>query len=174
MKCSLHVCGEWVRRILRGVMDWNDLPAVRIVTDRVQINTHAEEHVSTVAALDWMSERSNKQFIIQLDAVNDHIFDAAVSRHMNIAGLFDASHGAGVLPAEWPKPRHYEVYHGYAGGIGPENVREQVVKITDTITGSLPFWIDMEGRVRTNEQLDLTKVMSVLETCKDLITKEAR
>ena len=112
--------------------------------------------------------------IIQLDAVNDHIFDAAVSRHMNIAGLFDASHGAGVLPAEWPKPRHYEVYHGYAGGIGPENVREQVVKITDTITGSLPFWIDMEGRVRTNEQLDLTKVMSVLETCKDLITKEAR
>jgi hypothetical protein len=27
---SLHVCGSWVRDLLRGKLDWNELPEVRI------------------------------------------------------------------------------------------------------------------------------------------------
>lgn len=169
---SMHVCGEWVRQLLRGALLWSDLPAdIRIAAGRIQINTHAEEHVSTVAAFDWMEERNNKQFIIQLDGVNDHILDAAVARKLNVAGLFDCSHGAGLLPKDWPKPRNYKVLYGYAGGLGPENVTEQVSKIKDEILGSLEFWIDMEGRVRNNQgHLDLAKVRRVLEACKPLIT----
>ena len=169
---SMHVCGQWVRSMLRGQLDWNALPEVRIVADRVQVNTHAEEHITTVAALEWMAERGNKQFIIQLDAVNDHFFDGAVARRINAAGLFDLSHGAGVLPDSWPSLRHASIYHGFAGGLSPDNVVEQVAKITDTVTGSLPFWIDMEGRVRTDEVFDLAKVRRVLELCAPLVSNE--
>ena len=42
---SMHVCGSWVRAMLRGQLDWNSLPEVRIVAGRVQVNTHAEEHI---------------------------------------------------------------------------------------------------------------------------------
>ena len=49
---------------------------------------------------------------------------------------------------------------------------EQVAKITDTVTGSLPFWIDMEGRVRTDEVFDLAKVRRVLELCAPLVSNE--
>ncbi len=165
---SMHVCGSWVRQMLRGQLEWNALPEVRIVADRVQINTHAEEHITTVSALDWMAAKGNKQFIVQLDAVNDHFFDAAVVRKLNVAGLFDRSHGAGVLPESWPALRHAEIYHGFAGGLSPDNVVAQIAKITDTVTGSLPFWIDMEGRVRTDEVFDLSKVRRVLELCAPL------
>ena len=172
MDVSMHVCGEWARRILRGTMDWFQLPEVRIVADRVQLNTHAEPHISCVAMFDWIAARSDKQFIIQLDGVNDHLLDAAVSRGLNAAGLFDCSHGAGILPVEWPRPRHCEVYHGYAGGLGPDNVVAQISKIQGAIPGSLPFWIDMEGRVRNSaEQLDLAKVRSVLEACAPLVSR---
>jgi hypothetical protein len=170
---SMHVCGEWTRQLLRGRLDWNDLPAdTRIVADRVQINTHAEEHVSTIGMFDWMERRAGKQFIIQLDGVNDHIFDAAVYRGLNVAGLFDCSHGAGLLPAKWPKPCHYKIYHGFAGGLGPVNAAEQAKKIVEEIMGSLSFWIDMEGRVRTeHEELDLVKVRTVLETCAPMVER---
>jgi hypothetical protein len=167
---SMHVCGSWVRAMLRGQLDWNALPEVRIVADRVQVNTHAEEHISNVAFLDWIGERNRKQFIIQLDAVNDHILDAAFARKLNVAGLFDGSHGAGVLPADWLSPRYKDVYYGYAGGLGPENVVEQVGKIAKAAAWHKPgFWIDMEGRVRTHEEFDLAKVRRVLELCAPLV-----
>lgn len=167
VQVSMHVCGSWVRQMLRGQMDWKAFPVIRDVADRIQINTHAEEHISTVSALDWIAERSGRQFIVQLDAVNDHFLDAAVSRKLNVAGLFDRSHGAGVLPDRWPQPRNWSVYHGYSGGLGPENVAEQVAKIE--AGNSLPYWIDMEGRVRTDEVFDLSKVRKVLELCAPLV-----
>ena len=41
-----------------------------------------------------------------------------------------------------------------------------------TITGA-DDWTPIPALVDLSEQLDLTKVRSVLETCKDLITREA-
>jgi hypothetical protein len=170
---SMHVCGEWVRRLLRGKMDWGEFPNVRIVADRVQINTHAQEHVSTSMALDWMEAQPGKQFIIQLDGVNDHLLDACQQRQINVAGLFDRSHGAGVLPDNWPTPRFPNNICGYAGGLSPDNVAEQVEKF-QAIRSGWPFWIDMEGRVRDeDDHLDLTKVRRVLEVCAPLVAKEA-
>jgi hypothetical protein len=167
LSLSMHVCGEWVRQILRGKMDWYQLPVIRNVAHRVQINTHAQEHVSTCAVLDWMQQLHSKQFIIQLDRVNDHIFDAAWARCINVAGLFDCSHGAGVLPEDWPTPRDLARYYGYAGGLGPDNVVEQIGKIAKSLGDpAYEYWIDMEGRVRDeNDRLDLAKVRSVLEKC---------
>jgi hypothetical protein len=171
---SMHVCGEWVRRLLRGTLKWRELPNIRTVAKRVQVNTHAQESISTCAGLDWMEERSAKQFIIQLDGVNDHILDACVARSMNVVGLFDSSHGAGVVPSKWPKPRYQQRYYGYAGGLGPANVVEQIPKIQIARRRIQNFWIDMEGRVRDGgDHLDLAKVHRVLKSCAPLINQEA-
>lgn len=171
MAVSMHVCGLWVRQMLRGKLDWESLPAdIRIVANRIQVNTHAEEHISTATFLDWISEHDAKQFIIQLDGINDHVLDAGFARKQNVAGLFDGSHGAGVLPESWPSPRHKGLSYGYAGGIGPENIVEQVANINKASAWHKePVWIDMEGRVRTHEVLDLAKVRRVLELCAPLV-----
>lgn len=174
VRVSMHVCGSWVREIFRGVADWNSFPEVRISADRVQLNTHAEEHISTCAVLDYMAARNAKQFIIQLDGVNDHILDAGLSRRLNVAGLFDRSHGAGVLPNTWPVPGHWGTYYGYAGGLGPENLTVELAKIQIAASSSpTDFWIDMEGRVRdADERLDLNKVRSVLNVAKAFIANQ--
>lgn len=171
---SMHVCGEWVRKLLRGRLDWDELPApIRIVADRVQINTHAQEHYSTARFMDLIAERSAKQFIVQLDGVNDHLFDACKYRHLNVTGLFDGSHGAGVLPEKWPTPHSHAhtAYFGYAGGLSPENVADELPKIEAARCG-LDFWIDMQGRVRDEqERLDLGKVRRVLEICAPVVAR---
>ena len=167
---AMHVCGEWVRRIMTGTMDWNDFPEVRIAAERVQINTHAEQHIVTSAVIDWIAKRNNKEFIFQLDGVNDLVFEACVNRRLRVTGLFDRSHGAGVLPKMWPTPFFQEVArYGYAGGLGPMNVEAEVPKIR-AARMKYDFWIDMEGRVMDDENsLDLSKVRKVLELCAPLV-----
>src|SRR5438477_157589 len=48
---SMHICGAWVRQMFVGELDWSHLPGLLKSCQRLQINTHAERHASTVAFL---------------------------------------------------------------------------------------------------------------------------
>lgn len=159
---SMHVCGRWVRQLLLGALDWNELPDVVSVCQRVQINTHAEVHQSKTSMMDNLRRLQGKQFIFQWDGVNDHLAMAALGWGIDAAALFDTSGGAGVLPTSWPAAVA-GIPCGYAGGLGPDNVVAQVAAI-ETVC-NVPYWIDMERRVRVadDSSLDMTAVRSVLE-----------
>ncbi len=169
MKLSMHVCGAWVRQVFVGELRWEDLPSCFPVVDRIQINTHAERHASTVAFLDKLAERPNVQFIFQWDGVNDHLIYAAKACGLNVAALFDTSGGAGILPNKWPMPAE-DFSCGYAGGLGPDNVAAQVRKIEAVC--KKPFWIDMERRVRwpDDSRLDMDAVRTVLKRSEQFLT----
>ncbi len=80
----------------------------------------------------------------------------------NHAVLFDASAGRGLLPNGWeaPLPGHF---CGYAGGLNPDNVGENLQKIA-AAAGDYTTWIDMETGVRTEDKFDFSKVERVLQT----------
>lgn len=164
LNVSTHVCGKWVRQMFTGALNWADLPNVLWVSRRVQINTHAETHVSTTGLMTALMAQPCKEFIFQWDGINDHLTFAAHGCGLNVAALFDTSGGAGVLPSKWPVAAQ-QFPCGYAGGLGPDNVVEQVQKIAAVC--QKPFWIDMERRVRTEDdsRLDMNKVRRVLELC---------
>jgi phosphoribosylanthranilate isomerase len=105
-------------------------------------------------------------FIYQCDGVNDRWI-----RELEFGSpLFDTSGGAGVLPNRWPGAWPGR-YCGYAGGLGPDNVVEQLTRIRIAANEGERFWIDMERRVRSDddEQFDLDKVRTVLEAVKPLV-----
>jgi len=62
------------------------------------------------------------------------------------------------------------LYHGYAGGLGPENLAEQLPLIGQA-AGDCRIWVDMESRVRSDNdrQFDLAKVRKCLEIAKPFI-----
>lgn len=161
MRVSTHVCGAWVRDMLVGKLNWQDLPMCADYCQRVQVNTHAEKHVVTTGLLTSLFAAKDKQFIFQWDGINNLLAHATHAYGLNVSALFDTSGGAGVLPESWPQPAA-EFWCGYAGGLGPDNVEEQLGKIAAVC--KKPFWIDMERRVRTQDDssLDMTKVRSVL------------
>ncbi len=167
---SMHICGRWVRDLLMGVLDWKELPAVSYVCQRIQINTHAEPHISMVAFIDNLKVK-HCEFIFQFDGVNDHLFHAARGMGVRAAVLFDKSGGAGILPDVWPEPLAAEkaIWCGYAGGLGPDNLRNELAKI-NRASGNSPCWVDMERRVRVDDDsaLDLDKVQQVLSIVEDI------
>jgi len=176
MYLSLHVCGKFLREIANGHSSLRNYLEWRLFAfERVQLNWHGEKQSSSVSqnvlnafcSLDvggW-----DPQLIFQLDGVNDQLYLEA-SRRFACTGLFDRSHGAGLLPGEWPQA-HKEIGCGWAGGLGPENLGEEIPKISTKACKVMDFWIDMETRVRSDDDmtLDLSRVKRCLEIAKPFI-----
>jgi phosphoribosylanthranilate isomerase len=103
-----------------------------------------------------------KQFIFQLDDVNNDLLGLAQANSVNAVPLFDLSGGNGILPEHWPKATKYG-FCGYAGGLSPENLEEQLAIIDQCTDG--PVWVDAESMVRSNgdQQFDLEKVERFLQ-----------
>ena len=99
------------------------------------------------------------EFVIQYTDKRKNLLPA-LAEIPNHALLFDGSAGAGVLPGSWPAPLSGH-FCGYAGGLRPENVKENIEKIASA-AGDYATWIDMESGVRTDDNFDLAKVRQVL------------
>ncbi len=162
---SGHLCGAYVREILLGkFFVENEVGAVPVLFRRYQINTHGQPHEVFFAGL-WkiLQENPSKEFIFQYDNINTEAFDSCSEKYKNVSALFDLSHGAGILAEDWPKPLT-EVKCGYAGGLSPENIIDQLKRIEDKV-GDKEIWIDMETHIRSDHDrlFDLKKVETVLQ-----------
>lgn len=166
---SLHVCGRWVRQLLLGI---NELPEFLLPHfQRIQFNFHGERspcHPKEIlrALQDLMPPP--RQYIFQVDGVNGGAVLQKIESNdseFNGVALFDLSGGNGVLPDLWPAPRKVGVYQGYAGGLGPYNLKDQIQAIAEACGDETPHWIDMETRVRSHgdDKFDLGKVEHCLE-----------
>ena len=162
LKVSAHLCGRWVRQLLLGELDWRAVPMGVRVAHRIQIYTLAVLHAVSPGLFSNLSELGKKQFIFQSDGVNANHAPNLIGAGIDAALLFDTSGGEGILPASWPA-QHRNVPCGYAGGLGPDNVVEQLDKIEAVTTR--PYWIDMERRVRVadDSRLEEVAVTTVLE-----------
>jgi len=167
MNLSGHLCGAYVRELLMGDTDFvEEIGNLWHYFQRIQINTHGIEHpYDKDALIDALSRFPEKEFIFQYDNANTRILDEVVaSGRVNVSTLFDLSHGAGVLPGKWPSPIE-GVKCGYAGGLSPINVREQL-DLIEARVGNRDIWIDMETRVRNcDDRFDLNMVESVFISC---------
>jgi hypothetical protein len=167
-RLSAHVCGRWVRDLMRGIplhsqsLDIGRIPSQFLSHfQRIQLNFHAEPGYEMAPAVKNVLPLGS-QAIFQIEGVNDPLFKKALEFGMNAVPLFDKSGGAGMVPDEWPSPMP-GIYCGYAGGLGPDTMEKELEKIS-SVVGDGTIWIDMERRVRTdNEEFDLGKVRRVLE-----------
>ena len=163
---SMHVCGAWARRMFNGQDFWLELPEVKWVAERIQVNGKPLGDAS-IAGLK-LAAPAQCQYIFQMPRADNYILQARAGG-LDAVGLFDQSGGGGIYEPRIWTGMNEEEYVGYAGGLGPDNVVESVHGIMTM--RSKPFWIDMEGRVRDeNDRLDLGKVRRVLELCAPLIT----
>jgi hypothetical protein len=167
LRLSGHLCGAWVRDFCRGEPTfWLQRPSIARRFARLQLNFHSLVHdIPERGPFDMalrMYEPKGGR-IFQLDAVNNAILDRARGAQVQAVGLFDLSGGAGVLPADWPESS--EGYSGYAGGLSPENLQEQLARIDLVTLQNARIWIDAETHLFSNggRQFDLGRVERFLE-----------
>ncbi len=174
LNLSCHLCGAIVRELLMGNFKWlQQIESVWPMFERVQINTHGEAHSFDYTSVhEFININTGKEFIFQYDntpTANDLLKNLMLSLNKGVASrvqtLFDLSHGAGVLPKEWPSLID-GIPCGYAGGLSPDNLEDQIRLIEQKAAGQ-EIWIDMETHVRSNQdqQFDLDKVKRCLEIC---------
>lgn len=171
IKLCAHLCGtHWVRNfVMSGVFLFSDFyQDIWPIIHRVQLNFHAQKHKVCPEAIKRINN-SGRQFIVQYDGVNDNALTDLLTGN-SIVPLFDTSGGIGILPDKWPVP--IREYCGYAGGLGPDNIVEQLDKIEE-VAGDNRIWIDMETKVRSddNRVLDLARVRKILEITSKYISK---
>jgi hypothetical protein len=97
----------------------------------------------------------NPEVIFQLDGTNNDLMKHTVIP--NYSGLFDRSCGAGEQPYYWPEPLHPSVRYGYAGGIGPKTIVQNINDILTVSAGNKGTWIvTWRGECETEAAIHLT------------------
>ena|ERR1019366_5603051 len=168
LKLSGHLCGRWMRELVLGYFTFLDTPTGRQLfkqLPRIQINFAGLVHEIAPTFYTELLVHGKKQFIFQMDGVNDYALPKALEYDgLNVVPLFDKSGGTGKTPIDWPVPMGD--YCGYAGGLGPNNLKEELHRI-EKVVGDKTIWIDMETQVRTMKDevdtFDLEKVRACLE-----------
>jgi phosphoribosylanthranilate isomerase len=168
-----HLCGRWARDFIAGGDEYLKFAKdnnIHRMFGRIQLNISHIYHSMDRDGIRKLDEAirnpewSHVRFIIQVrsyELPRNWIDQDSVGQRQNVDVLFDCSGGRGVLPDEWPAaiPNC-----GYAGGLTPENVAGQLLKIGLKAQTQLDkgVWIDAESGVRTNEVFDLQKVENFL------------
>jgi len=187
MELAAHLCGARVNEVLSGNDSFlSTLPSLGF--KRVQINATAVNGVDTtnlsgsVSSLGLIISRfPNIEFILQKNEETSPLCDGilkSIDRKCgganklppNVTMLVDESKGTGVLATSWPTPPD-EFDIGYAGGIGPSNIRKVVEEVLIVGNGR-KIWIDMESSLRSNKNgkdvFDLDKCFQCIEAVCDL------
>ena len=174
LKLSAHLCGRWLRQLCLGhTVVWDAGTPWLSVFQRIQLNFHGEFHPVVDKFYPALLQGGKKQYIFQMDDVNNQLLPRAIYHGVNAVPLFDLSHGSGTVPDNWPKPL-LDLYCGYAGGLSPDNLVEQVGKIS-SIVKRRHIWIDAETHLRSEDgrTFDVDKVIKFLEIAKPwVVTKE--
>lgn len=170
---SAHLCGSMCEKLIdsggetyiSGELVEHTVPKL---FSRLQLNSYPEmsQHVASVNNLaSYVSEHGIE---IILPIPNETVL--ANSRRTflnNVALLYDGSRGKGVIPSEWPQPEQNR-YVGYAGGIGPDTIREILDRLCKGDSNQ-HFWLDLETGARTGDKFDYHKVETVLTIAEDYV-----
>lgn len=170
VKLSAHICGRYSNQIMlpRGTPDshlWELTNLIQYLAgrfERTQINVADGE--TLVHQTDVRPDRA-RIFAEAISAPGGAIIQCRrdFPNDPTVSWLYDRSGGRGESPTSWAANAHDSAaFVGYAGGIGPGNVLETLARIEQVHPAEKPFWIDMEGNIRTHDVLDLDKCEAIL------------
>lgn len=171
MNLSAHLCSMTPFMIVNGIDKGTMLENVnKTYFSRIQLNFHGLGFDTNLDKFKELIKRySEFKFMAQMDGTNNHWIEKMAGP--DLSPLYDLSSGAGIVPEAWPKPIP-GAYCGYAGGLGPKNIEDQLAKIRICV-GQSDYWIDMETRIRSefDRKFDLGKVEFVLDKVKPFVGK---
>lgn len=157
---SAHLCSKWVTEANTGNLSFLEHD-ISNGFKRIQLNFGAS---NLQKVLNPSSKIWNCKFdrpIIFGGAYRDSLLPISLFQLHNVHPLFDCSGGRGILATEWTEIIT-PLFCGYAGGLGPDNIIDELKKIED-IVGDTEIWIDMESSVRNDKnEFDLEKCEEVL------------
>lgn len=155
---ALHINGSWCQDIFNG----NIPPELKSlfyaskpngsspIVGRIQLNFPKGKTIdfNPYKLKSVIDSFTTQDFIIQYNADTRGMVDMLDKTGAKFQLLFDDSRGLGIPAGTWCEPvypdRHLQ---GYAGGLTPETVAENLDKIAQ-VAGKHPTWTDVEGGIQ--------------------------
>jgi len=174
IKFSAHLCGDYTKELLETgdnpLIQRNDeFLKVGEIFKRVQLNFNASKNTACEAFYEFIKKYGGDKvnFIIQFNNSNRDVCAEIMKREIPVHFLWDSSGGRGTDTGnDWSFP-FIGYFTGYAGGLSPDNLKEKLDKFFEykffDMRSNADVWIDVESGVRTNNELDLDKVVKFLE-----------
>ena len=165
---AVHVNMEWCDNFCRGILapeikNWllltrtDGSPVIR----RWQINIYGSKTklFNTAEIAKLLKTFSNNEFIFQYGSYEYNRIHRLDKTGINFSVLYDTSGGAGKLAKNWGPPLFDAHSQGYAGGLSPENVTENLNKIAKVAGPREDVWIDAEGKLKNpdTKKFDVNK-----------------
>lgn len=155
---ALHIYGgQSINDFLGGI---GPVSACARFFGRIQLNLKSAN--VDLTALESAVLRRPEQVVITQHNPANHLLWSELVGCTNHAVLFDESGGNSISPVVWPEPLPGKQC-GYAGGLGPSNLLQELARI-ETAADGQPFWIDMEGSLRSSaDQFEMRLAGKCLE-----------
>lgn len=95
------------------------------------------------------------RIILSASQPNLPFIQKAYHQGMKFDVLFDDSFGEGILPDKRRPPLFEDLFQGYAGGLSPENIVQELNKISQVAKKCV--FIDAEGKLKDNNSFSFEK-----------------
>lgn len=181
VQLALHINKDWVEDFCNGIIapEISEFMALAYadgsrIFRRLQLNfkigREKEPDINTVAAM--VAAYSAHRFIFSYNPNNAAIIRELYRRGVMFDNLFDSSFGEGVMPICREGIVFEDRLQGYAGGLGPENIKNELDKINDVNLLSSVVYVDAQGRLEgADESMSLDKARDFI--CKILQWEDA-
>ena len=175
INAALHVNLRWVEDFGQGIVapDLEEFLNLQTIEEhpffqRVQLNFKiGREKEPDIDKLETVIRRFPRhRFILSYNESNRRLIHEMYVRAVKFDCLFDESFGAGIVPKTRKEPVYIDVFQGYAGGINPDNVAEELDKIIVTDPSGYcvkGFYIDAhKGLEDEHTHFDINKCRAYL------------
>ena len=181
---AIHVNQEWCAEIcktgklpaeLQTILSqrYTRFPCSPVIK-RIQLNipVDAISQANTVNMANMIDDNRDYGFIIQYNNNTAGLVQKLNKFYLPFSSLYDASGGRGILPQQWCPPAFRYRDQGYSGGLSPENVAENLDKISAVVPKNNNVWIDAEGKLKTNDRFDVARAKQYVINVENWISKQ--
>ncbi|MBP1532071.1 MAG: hypothetical protein ILA52_01050 [Alphaproteobacteria bacterium] len=154
---ALHINKDWVESCGAGICP-EDLTFLLMaynyrynkIFKRVQLNFKiGRDKWPDMQSLEKIMNSYSQEFILSYNESNaDYINEMKNRGKARFVCLYDDSHGEGIIPEKRKSPAFDDVEQGYAGGLSPDNVVQELEKINLVVPEKTSIWIDAEGKLK--------------------------
>ena len=154
-RVALHLNEGFVISFCNGKLpdEISELLGIGQPVSRLQLNfkvgreSFASGNVPDIKILEQtMNTLGSHPIILSASQPNLPFIHKAYHRGLKFDVLFDDSFGEGVEPTTRRPPLFKDVFQGYAGGLSPENIAMELIKIQGAAKGAV--FIDAEGKLK--------------------------
>ena len=186
IRLALHVNREWCDMICRTgqipqeLVEFFDMyrngNIYNSVVKRWQLNIPAETvpNVNIPALSKLIDSNPEKYFILQYNHNTENVVKELYKAGTKFSVLYDASGGRGISPDTWRAPVFPILPQGYSGGMSPENVAENLTKISSKVTDNRSTWIDAEGKLKVKDKFNIDRARQYIENAENWIAQNTK